>query len=617
MVTGVMQLVKDLVTQGRWDEAQSALRDWLGKKPEDHEACQSLAVLLYTEGRYSEAEQILVPLSALSGERGSQANYYLGLAMLKQGRANDAIAFFRTACECMEGNALAHLHWGLALSLTASYRGAIGQFKQAYKLDPLLAVAAYEAGVAFVRLGQYQDAVENFRDAAAADPNFAEAFNGLGIALASLGLFDQAMNAFKEAAKRDDQQALFKRNLALVLNYLGRYAESCAICQEALSQQPQVMEAADRALIYNDLAVSLYLQGRAEEAADKLIEASAVDPSLIQARVNLGLVRLAQDEAEQAAECFEKALELEAEQPPIYFLLGISNFILRRYEDAGRYLLQAQERGHTDSYLSLWIGYVFVAERQFQAAEKMFHESLSLDGGNFLAADALGTCLALMGRHSEAVGKFQQCISLRPDHGIAYIHLGRSLESLGKMQESYQAFVQAVRLDPDSLEPEKEIIDILLRHGQYDAALKRARRLLQVDANDIELLLLECRALKALLRTEEASERILVILNRDPSCGAALNIQGQIYLANGQLLEADEKFRQAAQYADDDVVLYYCWGKTLALLGLHELALEKFEKANDIDPFDTDTYEAWGATLKFLGRYQEAADVFKKAAEYF
>ncbi len=70
----------------------------------------------------------------------------------------------------------------------------------------------------------------------------------------------------------------------------------------------------------------------------------------------------------------------------------------------------------------------------------------------------------------------------------------------------------------------------------------------------------------------------------------------------GQFVDADDMFRNAAQLFGGDSQMFYFWGETLSLLGLHELALEKFEKACEIDPYDADVYEAWGSTLKMLGK---------------
>jgi tetratricopeptide (TPR) repeat protein len=155
-----------------------------------------------------------------------------------------------------------------------------------------------------------------------------------------------------------------------------------------------------------------------------------------------------------------------------------------------------------------------------------------------------------------------------------------------------------------------------LKQSQYELVQNKTRKLLELMPSDEESYLSLARAFKGQGKHEDAMQVLNALLQVNPGCGPACVMQGQLYLSQGLLLDADEKFRVASQLFEGDTVLYYGWGKTLGLLGLHELALEKFEKANEIDPFDADTYEAWGATLKILGRYQEAAEIYRKAAEY-
>jgi len=174
----------------------------------------------------------------------------------------------------------------------------------------------------------------------------------------------------------------------------------------------------------------------------------------------------------------------------------------------------------------------------------------------------------------------------------------------------------AIELDPACLEPEKEALDLLMKASQYDLVIARSMRLLDIFPGDSDARLAMARAWKAMNRVNESSELLEALITEEPDNGPAQAMLGQINLAQGRLVEADEKFRAAALAFEGDVELYYSWGKTLSLLGMHELALEKFAKAAEIDPYDGDTYEAWGSTLKILGRYQEAAEVYKRAAEY-
>ena len=257
-----------------------------------------------------------------------------------------------------------------------------------------------------------------------------------------------------------------------------------------------------------------------------------------------------------------------------------------------------------------------MATGNHQAAERHFEKAIKENPSNFLALDAQGTCYSLQERHQEALDFFKQALQVNNSLGLAHIHLAKALEACGRTSEAMLEYKVAVQKDPQCLVPEKEVLELLLEHSNFDTVLSRSQRLLELVPGDEDAQLALARALKAQNRLDEAADVLAKLVNMHPDSGYAHVLEGQIFLAQGKLLEADEKFRTASLLYDGDVSLYYGWGKALGLLGLHELALEKFEKANEIDPYDSDTYEGWGASLKALGRFQEAGEVFKRAAEY-
>ncbi len=615
MSAKVNQLVHDLVSQGRWDEAHSVLIRWSGQQPNDADVQFQVGSLCYTIGRFADAERFL--RGALTSIETPDGHYYLGLTLCKLNRPAEAISCFREACEKKEGFASGHLQWGLALAQMNSFRGALGQFKQALKLNPKLVAAAYQAGIASYQLGQNTDAVEFFAEACEKDQQLAEAFNGLGVALTALGQYEKALSCFEKAWGINDRLPIIQRNWAAALVSMEQLDEAAKHYQEAINMSPKVLEAKERALIYNDWGVNLFRQGRTEDSAERLLHSVNIDPGLISARLNLGIVKNAMQEYEQAADAFEKALEVNPDLPETNMHLGVSYFLLGRFEDALQMLGRVQVGSdNVDPTLDLWVGYTHMALGNLEVAERHFERSVHMNPSSFLAIDSLGVALAMQDRQLEAVEMFKECLRLNDNFGLAHIHLARSLESCGRSGDAMTEYRTAVEKDPGCLMPEKDVLELLLQKSQYDMVLSRTQRLLELIPTDEDTQLALARALKAQNRFEEAESVLATMVAQHPNNGFAHVLEGQIFLSQGKLLEADEKFRAASLLYEGDVSLYYGWGKCLGLLGLHELALEKFQKSNEIDPYDNDTYEAWGATLKTLGRFAEAGDVFKRAADY-
>lgn len=614
MTSKIDQLINELTSQGRIEEAYSVLTSHVAQNPEDPDAQFKLGSFCYSQGRFAEAERSLK--LANSGTNPAESFYLLGLVLLKLGRPKDAVGAFREACDLKEDFALGHLHWGLALLATNSLVGALGQFKQAAKQDGKLTAAFYQAGIASYKLGNFAESEELFKQACELDPQLAEAFNGLGAAQAALGKFEDALKSFNQSGELDASQPLLKSSMAEILMRMGKVEEASRQYQEIVGLPSQALDARFRSMVYNDWGVYLFHHGFLEEAADKLFQAVSIDPNPAQPRLNLGLVRLSLNEYEQSAEDFAKALELDPALVVSFLYLGSSLFLQGRYEEALTQLRIGTERGLSGLQLQLWQGYCYLMLKQFDQAEQSFRRALVEAPEVPLALDALGASLAFQDRHQEAVEQFKRCLALDKDYALAHLHLARSYEASGNSSGALGEYQAAAGKDPSCLLPEKETIDYLLEHARYDLVQSKSMRLLTLIPGDEDVQLSLARAFRGQQRPDDALKVLEKLLLANPDCGQAFVLQGQIYLGQGLLVDADEKFRTASEMYDGDVALFYAWAKTLGLLGLHELALEKFAKANEIDPFDADIYEAWGATLKVLGRYQEAAEIYRKAAEY-
>lgn len=614
MAAKVNQLVNDLVNQGRWDEAYSVLLRYASAQPNDPQIEYQLGMLCFNMGKFPESERHLKTSLSITTD-SVDAHYQLGLILLKQARPQEAMAEFREACDLKPGFAVGHLHWGIALSHMGSWRGALGQYNQAIKLNPQLVVAYYQAGLASLELGQLQEAGQFFRSATNIDPNLAEGYAGIANTLVALGRHADSLPFFDKAWQLNNQSASLQRQWAAALVELGRYDEASRHYQEAINLGSKSLDAKERALIYNDWGVNLFRQGKAEQAIEKLAYAIDVDANFVTAKLNKGLVHNALEEYEMAAEAFDRVIEHQPDKADAYMLCGISRLLMGRHREALERLSQAQAKG-ADSQVNLWLGYANLSLGNKQIAENLFAAAVQGNPESYLACDAWGVSLAQLDRHAEAVERFSRAIQLKNDFALAFLHLARSLEAMGRKDEAMATYRQAVSKDANCLSGEKESLETMIRNAQFELAMTKSLQLLDIAPSDADAQLLLAKSLKGQNRLNECMQVLDSLLEDHPDSGPARSMMGLIYLAQGKLSEADEQFRQSSLLYEGDVTLYYSWGKTLSLLGLHELAVEKFQKAAEFDPYDGDTYEAWGATLKILGRFQEAAEVYKRASEY-
>ena len=110
----------------------------------------------------------------------------LGIALMGQGKIDEAIAEFRTAVQLEPESAKSHRNLADALASARQYDEAIDQFRRAARLDPTGA-AHYDLGSLFLELDRTEEAIAEFRASLKLAPDSAQTHNNLGIALGDPG----------------------------------------------------------------------------------------------------------------------------------------------------------------------------------------------------------------------------------------------------------------------------------------------------------------------------------------------------------------------------------------------------------------------------------------------
>lgn len=90
-----------------------------------------------------------------------------------------------------------------------------------------------------------------------------------------------------------------------------------------------------------------------------------------------------------------------------------------------------------------------VRQRNFEAAAECFRRAVEADPSDSLAYNNLGSTLAALGRHDQAIAAFRAALAIRPnDYPQAGVNLGDSLRATGNPAEAFDCFVRAVKIDP-------------------------------------------------------------------------------------------------------------------------------------------------------------------------
>jgi len=182
-----------------------------------------------------------------------QAENNLGMALLRQGKMEEAIPHFRAAAAIDPSDPVSNMNIGTYEHSHGNLPQAIEYYKKAILLarNPKLKADAYNnLGYAYKDLGDYADALQNLQSAVSVNPEFVGAWISLGLVAQKSGDLNLAIQAYSRAMKIEPSGFGYLL-LARALEQNGQQAEAQAAIQHAKSVSEYFSDAqreADRLL---------------------------------------------------------------------------------------------------------------------------------------------------------------------------------------------------------------------------------------------------------------------------------------------------------------------------------------------------------------------------------
>ena len=205
----------------------------------------------------------------------------LGLALLQEGRIDEALAELQKAVEIVPNNVQAHINLGVALAQSGQNDEAMLEYKKALEINSNSDLAYHNLGNALLQKGQAEEAIANYQKALAINPHLIRGHLDLGNALFQTGRVDDAIAEYQKALEIDANFAEAHDNLGVALSQKGQLDDAIAEYQKALSIDPGLGDA------HYNLGTALIQKGQVREAISQFQEAVRLDPSDESAKNNL------------------------------------------------------------------------------------------------------------------------------------------------------------------------------------------------------------------------------------------------------------------------------------------------------------------------------------------
>jgi tetratricopeptide (TPR) repeat protein len=379
--------------------------------------------------------------------------------------------------------------------------------------------------------------------------------------------------------------------------------------QSAVSGESDALLNVDPATVNYQKGMSLYKEGKTDEAISYLEKAIVFKPDSPTLHYNIGIMYMSKDDSPKAIQSFQSTIANIKST-------GYSNVNLKLYPDA------------------------------------------------FMGASTnLGMLYTRVGLYDQAVEVLKEAVLFRPDDAYANLNLAITYYTMGNMDKAHEQMQKYIKLEPNNAEAYNSLGLIFYRKEQYEPALEEFRKAKELSKNNKQYSYNEGLALAKLGRDEEAvnafkassgleegeemrqqfiqefeANKWRELYNRGHSTmeygnyrqaielfKSAIEIKpdvleayvnlGFCYRAIGDNENQVYYFRKAWELSPDSADINYNLGLAYSDSKMYEKAIERFNKVAELNPSSKEAYFSIGTAYYKLSKYANAAEAFKKAVD--
>jgi tetratricopeptide (TPR) repeat protein len=397
-------------------------RESLRARPVETVGTYETSPLVRSEGFESDdearenLEQMLKSLGYISGAqdeaggetRSAEQVVNLATVLMRQGRADEAVAKLREALAENPGHMEIRLNLAQALSRSGDLAGGEKIYRELVAEEPARLEFHQDLATCLSQGGGYEAALAAIDAGLVINPEWVEGLTARGLYLFHLDRLEEARTSLDKSLRLDPRQSDAYFNLG------------------------QVQDAS----------------GDLKGATTMMEKAHQLDPGGRRAALGLAGVLEKQGQFARAMEILERTLELGGEDPAILGEMGAVQIRGGRPEEAVAPLEQAQRLDPDNADIAGNLGMAYAMTGQMPAAIKAFEKVVDLRPDLADGQMQLGSLYHQAGRLDEARRAYKKTIELDPDLAPAYYNLGLLERSQGNTAEGQELITKARRLDP-------------------------------------------------------------------------------------------------------------------------------------------------------------------------
>jgi tetratricopeptide (TPR) repeat protein len=389
-------------------------------------------------------------------------------AALDQGNFKEARRLLRQAVQQDPKDGALWFHLGVSCTEINELDDAITAFERARALAPGHADTYFNLGLVYWKKGNVNKAKESYRAGLALRPTETSALQNYSLLLMKTGDYRAAIAPLQNL-KNDPKLGISSR-AALIECYLKTGQQSAAKRESDEIILDKVAGPADQSKI-----AAILLENGAPESAEMLLRNSlAMDQNQANANATLGEIYLTQKKLLEAADCFQRAIQLDPDSSDYAFGFVRALLAMKRPARVVTFLRSVETKFATLPNYQYALGLACYNDHHYSQAVTILEKLLLTNPPRQDKVEhVLGDSYLSMGKVGEAENAYRKAIEENPKNPDYYVSYATALrrEGADKLDDAIVRLKSAQLMNPGDWRIQLELGLCYQSQGRYaDAA---------------------------------------------------------------------------------------------------------------------------------------------------
>lgn len=309
-------------------------------------------------------------------------------------------------------------------------------------------------GNVYIKSGEDEKALPVFQKIREKNPGDLEVLLTLGGIYRRIKKYDDSVEVLNEALVSGAKREQVYYNLGFTYKFMERYEDAIDCFETVVTLNPVDV------LAYNHLGTIYESKGDHDAAIAAYLKGLKIDQNHPILHLNLAKAYEHSDNIEGAIREYEAALRYKPGWGEAY--ADYTSLLLKigRVSDAQIIGEQAISLNENDARLQAILGDVYMAESDYESAEKQYNDSIKILPDHVQTLKGLATSLERQGKNSKAIEAIQKARSISPNDG-------KLIKCSASINLSAQKLVEASKDIKELFDIDKNDVETLDLAGQY------------------------------------------------------------------------------------------------------------------------------------------------------